>query len=233
MITALVEREGERMAARAGLARRARQADREDAGADPGDAEPGGERHVLADQPAAQQRDQQRRGAAHERIGEAELAVLVGADQRHVVADVDDDRGREPRQRLALRQADGRARAAAPTPQPRTWISAVSSALSLPDLMSAFHDAWSRAPNRTAAMIGQLSAGVIGRRRARSAARAVEEVRERRRRQVGLLGEVVPLAQPHRVVRAGLGDEGGRLRRRRRRRPAARGCASSRPRAAS
>src|SRR5678810_873611 len=85
--------------------------------------------------------------------------------------------------------------AAAPTPQPRTWISAVSSAWSLPALMSAFHDAWRRAANRTAATTDQLSAGAMSARSAdqRASCGAVEEVGERRRREPGLLGEVVPV----------------------------------------
>src|SRR6185369_1036107 len=98
---------------------------------------------------------------------------------------------------------------AAPTPQPRTWISAVSSAWSLPALMSAFHDAWRRAAKRTAATTDQLSAGAMSARLAdeRAGGGAVEEVRERRRREPGLLGEVVPMAQHHRVARPGPGEE--------------------------
>ena len=161
------------MAARAAAGRRAGQADREHAGADAGDAEPGGERNVLADQPAAQQRDDQRRRAAHHRIGEAELAVAVGADQRHVVADVDHHRRREPRPVPRPSAARRWRPATAPTTQPRTWISAVSSALSLPELMSAFHEAWSRAPNRTAPTTVQLSVSRHGSGRvAQAAARA-------------------------------------------------------------
>src|SRR6185369_464828 len=100
---------------------------------------------------------------------------------------------------------------AAPTPQPRTWISAVSSAWSLPALMSAFHDAWRRAAKRTAATTDQLSAGAMSARSAdeRAGCGAVEEMGERRRRESGLLGEVVPVAQHHRVARAGQGEERG------------------------
>src|SRR6185295_10581112 len=100
---------------------------------------------------------------------------------------------------------------AAPTPQPMTWISAVSSALSSPALISAFHDAWRRAPKRTAATIGQVSASVIAPRSPdeRAGLGPVEEVGERRRREIGLLGEVVPLAQHDRVACTRLGEKRG------------------------
>src|SRR6185369_10776480 len=42
------------------------------------------------------------------------------------------------------------------TTQPIAWISAVSSDLSVPDLISAFHEACNSAPNSTMTTIGQV-----------------------------------------------------------------------------
>ena len=50
-----------------------------------------------------------------------------------------------------------------------------------------------------------------GRRPGRAGGGAGQEMRQRRRRQVGLLGQVVPLAQHDRVARRRLGDEGACL----------------------
>ena len=98
---------------------------------------------------AAAERDEQRREAAHDRVGQAEVAVPVGADERDVVADVDHERRQQLGPGGGTGQADDARSGSATTPA-ITWISAVSSDLSPPDLMSAFHEACSSAPNSTA-----------------------------------------------------------------------------------
>ena len=87
-----------------------RQADEQHAAADPGDAEDGCERELfVVDRAAADaeyQRDEQRPEATHDGVGEAKVAVLVGAGEGDVVADVDHERSRQPRPRGRSRQAD-------------------------------------------------------------------------------------------------------------------------------
>ena len=149
------------------------------------------------------QRHQQRPEAAHDRVGETEVAVPVGAGQRDVVADVDHERRGQPRPGRRQRQAD-------PQQQrqrhdaPMTWISAVSSDVSPPDLISAFHEACSSAPNSTAATTGQVSAKRRRPRAERAARGAVEEVGQRGVAQPACLARSSHWRSTHRVVRAGL-----------------------------
>ena len=91
----------------------------------------------------------------------------------------------------------------------RKWTSAVSTALSPLDLISAFHDGVQQgaAQHREHDRPGHACRGV----RQQAARGAAEEVGQRRRREVRLLREVVPLAQQHRVAGARLVEEAGRL----------------------
>ena len=170
------EREGDGAPARAVAMRLARQAERQHAAADAAatPSHAGGGRCSPSSWPLAQ-RDQQRRGAAHERVGEAQVAVPVGAGQGDVVADVDEQRRRDVGP--ARRPAAGRRQraAAAPTPQPSTWMSAVSSALSSLDLISAFQLRVQQRPEQHRGDDGQLKrrlAGSAAAARARGSGRA-------------------------------------------------------------
>ena len=87
------------------------------------------------------------------------------------------------------------------------------------DLTSAFQPACSSAPNSTAHSTGQVRARVSGGKRGLCGGKGAtpcprQVVRQRRCGLVRVLREVVPEAQLHRVLRAGLGNEArGFLRR--------------------
>src|SRR6185369_14120603 len=88
------------------------------------------------------------------------------------------------------------------TSEPSRWITAVSRALSLLDLTSAFQLACSSAPNSTAATTGQVSViqcpvSQLACISQGAAARALQVVGQRRRWQAGRLGLIVPDAQAH------------------------------------
>ena len=101
----VAEGEQQRLAVVQGLARM-RQPDQRHAQRDADDAGPGQRARRLGQHGRAAQRDQQRREAAHDRVGQAEFSVLVGAGQREVVADVDHQRGGDVGQRGRRRRAD-------------------------------------------------------------------------------------------------------------------------------
>src|SRR6185369_810430 len=98
------------------------------------------------------------------------------------------------------------------TSEPSRWITAVSRALSLLDLTSAFQLACSRAPNSTAATTGQVRviqcpASQLACISQGAAARALQVVGQRRRREPRCLGLVVPDPQPYGLHGTTLADE--------------------------
>ena len=180
-------------------------------------------RRQLAQEHDAEHRDDQRRRAAHQRIGERQVAGAVRVRERDVVA-----RNGWPttRRRTSTRPDRAAARTAAAasahTDEPAT-TDAVSSIGSPPGALfsSAFQPACSNpAPSTASVMPSDSSCAGITlqpRRSARSAAHAAsciglpvrqrplrgfedgDEVGERRRRRAGDFGEVVP--QPHAAPR--------------------------------
>ena len=200
----------------------AHERDADDARADQHDAGGDVRRGQFVQEHDAEHRDEQRRGAAHQRIGERQVAGPVRVRERDVVREMDGRRRGDERPRGAVRARRRTAAArSAQTDDPAT-TDAVSSIGSPPGALfsSAFQLACSRPAPRTASVMPSDSscAGITvrsgclrpgsgsrwrpGRHRpCRSGGvplRGFEDrhvVGERRRRGVGHLGEIVP--QPH------------------------------------
>ncbi len=79
-------------------------AQRNDAAADEQDAEPGQQAGQFAQQQHAEQRGQQRRGAAHQGVGERQVAGAVGLHHEVVVGQMRGERGGNVRPRRRCRQ---------------------------------------------------------------------------------------------------------------------------------
>ena len=121
----------------------------QDAGGERGDADPGADMQVLADEDEARRRRHQRRRAARDRIDVAEIAGAVALDQRGEIAEMDDRRGDQPRPGGGIRHTDERQHDEPTTAEPIA-ISVVVVSGSSPILISAFQPAWHSAANKTA-----------------------------------------------------------------------------------
>ena len=132
-------------------------AERDDADGDDGDAD-----HTIGGGVSTKTRrdagDDQRRQAAHDRIGDRQFAVAIGARDQGEVGDVDEARRQNIGNGAPTTSAQGTAASTSPTTAPPAAIAVAAAPRSGSRRTRAFQTAWRRAATSSAAKTGMLNA---------------------------------------------------------------------------